>query len=371
MKVLFCSPYLQKEGIVKGGINVWGHNILEYYKTQTAPLDLIPVSFDRIYNVQEDTGVLTRFVYGIKDYWASISTANKKMSQEKVDVLHLCTSAQLSLFKDLFLLKLAHRKGVKTAVHFHFGRIPEVLKFNNWEGKMIRRVCNNSDSIIVMDQKSYITLLKEGYNNVAYLPNPLSTTVIEQIDSLETEIKRIKNKIVYVGHVIPSKGVYELVEGCARVDGIELHLIGTIDEKVKNDLTEIAAAKQSGSWLHIRGGIPHDDVIKEMLSAAIFMLPSYTEGFPFVILESMACRCAIVATPVGAIPEMLKFGEKNKCGLECTVKDVDSVTNCINSLFQQEGLMEELTANAKNRVLNSYAMPVVWRNLENIWLNTK
>ena len=44
---------------------------------------------------------------------------------------------------------------------------------------------------------------------------------------------------------------------------------------------------------------------KDYAQADLFVFPSYSEGFPNVILESMAAGCAIVTTNVGAIPQML------------------------------------------------------------------
>jgi len=49
------------------------------------------------------------------------------------------------------------------------------------------------------------------------------------------------------------------------------------------------------------------------------VLPSHTEAFPFVVLEAMALGKAIVATDVGAIPEMLAW----ECGILVKPKDVE------------------------------------------------
>ena len=368
--VLFCSPYLQQPGIVTGGINVWGKNIINYHKSVDSEIALNPISFDRIFDVQENTSAITRIIYGIKDYKSSIGKAIARIKEGGIDVMHLCTSAQLSLFKDLYLLNKAKKLGVKTVVHFHFGRIPELLAKKNWEGKMILKVCSAANSVAVMDLASYHALKKAGFSNVYYLPNPLSVEIMNQISGLEGKIERQSNKLLYVGHVIPTKGVYELVEACSRLSNIELHMIGTCDDKTKQDLIEIAQKQDEGKWLHMRGGIPHEEVISEMLSSGVYILPSYTEGFPNVILESMAASCAIVATNVGAIPEMLNFRTKDICGIEIAPKDVDGIMCNLKELVKQQDTQEALGRRAKHKVYKDYSMPSVWNQLQDIWVNT-
>lgn len=185
---------------------------------------------------------------------------------------------------------------------------------------------------------------------------------------MKESITRIENRVMYVGHIIPSKGITELVTACAQVDGIELHLIGTITDEYLKELQNIASAKNNGTWLKYRGKMPHDEVIKEMLAAGVFCLPSYTEGFPNVILESMACGCSIIATPVGAIPEMLQFGNThNKCGLKVDVKQVDCIKLQLDVILHDKNLRDRCRIKAINRVNELYAVPVVWNQLQSIW----
>ena len=93
MKVLFCTPYLTEEGIVQGGIGVWANNILDYCKTLDSDVEEVPLSYDRKYNVSGTSTTLDRIFYGLRDLWKPIKATKKYMSENKVDVLHLCSSA--------------------------------------------------------------------------------------------------------------------------------------------------------------------------------------------------------------------------------------------------------------------------------------
>lgn len=368
MKVLLCTPYLQDSGVVSGGINVWGNNIWSYYNQIVTDISLDIVSFDRIFNVQEDSNILQRVFWGMRDYYHSIKETKKRLKNEDpYDVLHLCSSAQLGLIKDYVVIREAHNHGVKVVLHLHFGRIPEVFDTNTIENRLLKRILKITDSIVVMDLQSFKTLKDHGYKNVNYLPNPLSLEIVQQIEEHKNNAKCNPAKILYVGHVIPSKGVFELVNACAGIDNIELHVVGSITKDNRISLEEVAKQKGLSKWIKIRGGIPHIDVIQEMLSCGVFVLPSYTEGFPNVILEAMACACPIVATDVGAIPEMLNVNESNCCGICVKPKDIDGLRNAIERMLTDKVFSCQCKANAQARVNELYIMPKVWEKLVGIW----
>lgn len=370
MRVLLCTPYLQSPNVVSGGINIWGKNIWDYYRNlSNSKIEVDIVSFDREFNVQEDSTIFQRAIYGIKDYSRAIKETKKHLQNKRYDVLHLCTSAQLGLFKDYVIIREAHRRGTKVVLHLHFGRTPFLLEKGGFESRLLRRVLKSADTVIAIDPPSYDSLINKGYKSSYYLPNPLSTDIIKYMEDESSRTKRIDNRVLFVGHVIPSKGVLELVTACKEIVGSELVYIGTYEEGIRQEILRLARIRDNGSWVKFLGPLPHIEVIKEMLSCDVFVLPSYTEGFPNVILEAMACGCAIVATDVGAIPEMLKMDGERHCGILIKPYKTDELRNAINSMSNNVLFKKQCMDNAKVRVRQQYAIPVIWEELIKIWKN--
>jgi glycosyltransferase involved in cell wall biosynthesis len=168
--------------------------------------------------------------------------------------------------------------------------------------------------------------------------------------------------------VIKTKGVYELVEACSQIPNIELRIVGKCSHDVEMNLKEIACKKSDCEWLSIIGEVEHDTVLVEMLQADMFVFPSYTEGFPNVILEAMACSCPIVASNVGAIPEMLNIG-KDPCGVCFLPRSEEEVYKAIVSVVDNEQMKSNFAKKAKERVFSNYTIPVVWQQLTDIWRN--
>ena len=368
MKVLLCTPYLRELGYASGGINIWGRNILEYYNYLSPDIVLDAVSFDRRLTKQDNCPFFQRVISGVKDYYRSIKETVRAIdNQGPYDILHLCTSAQLGLVKDIVMLRIAHKRGIRTVLHLHFGRVPDLYKKKNIEWRILRMALRLSDAVICMDSKTYNVLQDCGFDHSFCLPNPLSLSTIHLIGNLKNRIKRKRRRIAFVGHVIPSKGVYELVKTCCSIDNIELLLVGSVSNDIRDSLLAIASSHHKGEWLVFRGEVSHDEVISEILSCDVFVLPSYTEGFPNVILEAMACECPIIATSVGAIPEMLNNLEKNQCGLIIPVKNEIALREALIKMLNDDQFRGLCVNNARERVYKHYAIPVVWEQLMGVW----
>lgn len=363
IKILLASPY----GGIPGGISRWTGHIVDYYNRHgKSDCDLKIFPMQRSVFVNINSSMLYRLRWAVKDYSKLISLFRKEITSNHYDILHLTSSASISLLKDFIMLRMARRRGIKTIIHFRFGRIPELIEKNNWEWKLLKIVVKLADKVIVIDKASYNTLINTGFNNVILLPNPVAPAVLNIVAS-NSSIKREQGVVLFVGHVVKTKGIFELIEACKQIPNIKLRIVGHIETETRLKIEEVS---NNAKWIEIVGEEPYDEVIKEMLRCDIFVLPTYTEGFPNVILESMACGCAIVASSVGAIPEMLKDDDGNSCGMLVKPQDANSLKNAILTYKYNPKLKISHGGNAKKCVEERYSLDIVWSRMIGIWNRT-
>lgn len=364
--ILFCSPKS-----TTGGISQWTQNILSYREA----VGHEEVCLDWFYptgNGTKDKKLTStvpfpvRLYRGIKSYLPFVLAVKKRIKGGNYDVMHLSTSGSVSFIKDYFTLKASKAKGIKTAVHFHFGRMRDVLSSDSFEKHLFDKCKPYIDSFIAMDENTYNALLEYGCKNVYLVPNPLSPAIESMINALG-ERPREKGKVVFAGHVVKGKGVYELVEACRSIPDVSLEILGQCTPVTKAEL--ISLAGENPKWLNIRGNCSLDQVLEAMMTCSVFVLPSYSEGFPNVIIEAMACGAPIVATSVGAIRQMLSSGNGVDCGVIVSPRKSDELRSGIEKVLSDTSFADEIGRKAFEKVHNSYSMPIIWAKLKKIWLN--
>jgi len=348
VKVLLASP----SGKDTGGIARWTEHILNYYQQHrdNIELDLLPTGRMNVGKLLQNK--FLRIYHGIRDYRGILKEESLLMKNKRYDVFHLTSSASMGLFKDYLMLKKAKKAGAKTIIHFRFGRIPDLYNQNNWEWWMIKKVVGLCDKVIVLDKNSLASLRKAGYNHIIELPNPISPRVLNTIENC-IKLQREERSILFVGHCYWDKGIKELILACGQIPNIKLVMMGAVEDTIKEELLKLSS---QAKWLEIKGDSSYKDVIKAMITCGVFVLPSYTEGFPNVILESMACGCPIVTTDVGAIPEMLDIANGNNNGICVKPKDIDGLREAIMKMLDDRDFAIKCGINAQKRVNILYYM---------------
>ena len=117
-----------------------------------------------------------------------------------------------------------------------------------------------------------------------------------------------ENLIGYVARLSREKGTLNFLEAIPEVletrEGTTL-LIGG-DGPLRPQVEEYV--NKSDDKVKYVGWIPHDELPEYLNRLRLLVVPSYTEGLPNNMLEAMACGTPILATPVGAIPDIIKDG---------------------------------------------------------------
>ncbi|MBI4775001.1 MAG: glycosyltransferase [Deltaproteobacteria bacterium] len=141
-----------------------------------------------------------------------------------------------------------------------------------------------------------------GGQKVFVLPNPI---IVRQYDHPE-DIPRQRLLVTYLGAILPEKGVFDLVKAFQRVikrqPTAKLSIFGNKQLDLLRTIIQEASLQnhiEVNAWLSKR------DLIKQIKTTGLLVLPSYSEGIPSILLEAMASKTPILTTKVGGIPEIL------------------------------------------------------------------
>ncbi len=142
-------------------------------------------------------------------------------------------------------------------------------------------------------------------------------------------------QLLYVGRIVAEKGLCDLIDALAELlqspgPGYRLTLIGWGAHGERERLDDHIARLGIGHAVDMRGPMPPGPALLEaMRSCDIFVLPSWAEGTPRVLVEAMAMGRAIVATRVGGVPDLIEHGVH---GLLVEPRRADQLADAIRRL---------------------------------------
>lgn len=117
-------------------------------------------------------------------------------------------------------------------------------------------------------------------------------------------------RFVFVGRLAPEKGVPVLIEAVARLSarGIALELVIIGDGPCRAEVESGIARSRLQQVVRLLGWQSSERVREEILASRAFVLPSFAEGLPIVLMEALALHRPVVCTHVAGIPELVEHG---------------------------------------------------------------
>lgn len=200
--------------------------------------------------------------------------------------------------------------------HIQYQKMPSFIK------GIYNKTILRSD-IVVFETKALMGFFQNICKQTLWLPNS------RKRKNAQIEQKKFSKRFVYISRVVPQKGVDEIVAVAEKLsEDYKVDIFGPLDSKYyKPTFFE-------NKKVNYLGLIEPKDVMSTLENYDVILLPSYFEGegYPGILIESLALGIPVITTEWRALPEIIT---NNYNGLLIPIKNQEKLYQAI-TFFNQE-----------------------------------
>ena len=291
--------------------------------------------------------------------WVKIATALQAWLRVAVllrrldaPLVHVQTASRGSFWRKFVVCLLARAAGRPYIVHLHGGGFARF--YDNESGSLARRLIRGTLAhaalVIALSEEWRQQLLRicptakiEVLHNAVVIP-----------DIHGPRPREPEPTLLFLGHLLRDKGVYDLVRAFALVapkfPRAKLVLGGVGDiEAVRQLATQLEIPRR----VSCPGWLDPEHKSAAFAGSQVFLLPSYAEGMPMALLEAMSWGLPVIATPVGGIPQVV---EHEVSGLLVAPGDIEACAAQMERLLADPLLRERLGSAARERIATDFSL---------------
>jgi len=302
----------------------------------------------------------------------------------------LLSSGKVGFMRDAVLVFTASLFSKAVVAHYHGGNFHNFYNSSTpLYKKLIKSTMNRINTVIVLANNLKFMFEKfVDSERIKVLYNGLS---VEEYSSIERKPhKKNAVTILFMGHLTFTKGFNDLIKAYKKLKNnypdIRLVFAGSLPEakptlhefltspykeyfldnidKITNEALSFIENASSYDAQYL-GFVSGEEKIRVFANADIFVFPSYTEGFPMVVLEAMLSSLPVVVTPVGALPEILEDGVN---GFFVNIGDVDDIAKKVERLIIDEELRRKIGLHNREYAFRKFDVKNMAKNLVDIWI---
>lgn len=269
------------------------------------------------------------------------------------DVVHLHSTFS-GILRLNNLPRNRHFKVIYCAHGWAFAR--DSAKFTNWAIVKVERIlAHGADRIVNISNSEQQLAESVG------LPRNKMITVNNAITIPSVLPRKSKMngplKVLFVGRFDRQKGVDILIEAAKNLPAIEFELAGKpVVDGVKIDRGNLPDNVTTLGWLS------EQEVSRKMLESDAVIIPSRWEGFGLVALEAMLNQCAVLASNVGGLADIVQDGVN---GLLFAPNDKNSIVKLVQETSRSALL--RLGINGQKFVITHYNAEVMENKLFSVY----
>ncbi len=207
-----------------------------------------------------------------------------------------------------------------------------------------------ADKIIVLS-KNVQEYFKTTYNrDTVYIPNGIEKPTLSPADLINEKYGLKKDEyILFLGRVVPEKGIHYLIEAYSRLDTDKKLVIAGGASHTAEYENEIRELGKDNKNIIYTGFIQGQELSELYSNAYIYCLPSDLEGMPISLLEAMSYGNCCLTSDIAECTEMCcDYAEVFEKG------SVNSLAEKLDYLLNNDKLVKEYKSNAQDYILGKY-----------------
>jgi glycosyltransferase involved in cell wall biosynthesis len=299
---------------------------------------------------QKGLNILSRF--------SQFRKINKILNQVKPNIVLITITDIFGLYLPLFLKKkfiYVYERHNSKRINLEQGLKSKLNSFTTiLKNKLLDRAGKHYDKVVLLsddhrEEWKYLSNLTIINNPLIFYPN---------------DYAKLDNKsVLAVGRHAHQKGFDMLMKSWAKV--VNKHKDWTLDvygEK-DNNLSYISIAEKYGITNYVNFHDPVQNIMEVYMESSIYALSSRYEGFPLVLIETMACGVPPVAfnCPFG----VEKLINHKQDGLKIEVNNTDDFAESLMYLMENPKIRKEMGMKARKNILRLSPENIFpkWKNL--------
>ena len=328
-----------------GGIAEWTQRMLSSQLKNGWTLDIVDE------RVSERRGAYTK-KRNIKEeilrsfrIWCEL---NRKLADADARVVHCCIPAtpfaMIREYVSCCITKFHRRKFI---VHFRC-TVPNMVK-GRFQRSILKTLCQKSDYLMVLNHqtKQYLEAITD--TPCALIPNFVDSS--EMSIGENYEVRKEICRAIYVGGVMSSKGCDDILRMASELPSIQFEMIGKVDNRIKEWVEE----KKLQNVI-LPGTMQHDEVLKHIENADVFVFLSHYEGegFSNALLEAMSIGLPCIVSDWAANKDMIE----SHGGVVVPVQDGEAAVQAIRYMSPVE-IRKRMSQWNRSKVETTYAANIV------------
>lgn len=243
----------------------------------------------------------------IKKLWvASKAYLEFRKCLKDFDIVHVHMAAQASFTRKGIFIRLAKKAGKKIIIHQHAADFDDYFfkQSDELKRQQIKEVFAMADRVIVLSEEWADFFGKHvcDEKKIAIVHNGVVIPNYEKTDYTD-------QNVLFLGRLGERKGAYDLLkvipDVLKRIPNARFFFGGDGEVERCKELAEKTGIADNVSFL---GWIRDTEKEEYLKKCSTFVLPSYHEGMPMSVLESMSYGLATISTNAGGIPQIISQG---------------------------------------------------------------